>query len=442
MKLEEAERRTRSNANDTNVLLPTGVIAPLHTETHAYRTPHVDVTDTQTDKYVAANFTTARNDTPIVTEDGLTSMIDRKNDDVSFSSPHSLPYFVDDATKYSTNAKIRDRLTRKAKQIDRDCEIGYTEDRWKNCSRQYAKTANNDAKNEASVRVLTNADHVYEEVRATKEPRSLYDIQDYYEGYNRASAKTLIDTLFLPRHRICKEYTETHHPSPVYTDRLIYARKPLFAVEVILCHRDDVSCFKYRGHRDEVSTILCSQHKADRDHMLVYSYVKTNAAGIFYSHCWPQDVFNLESILKPSIYVISRACNVVVNTQLYHRYVNNYHVRLSIAGCAPLTFRHDRNTIVNRMKRISCNDDSRDSLNYEKCRLEDDDNDERRQDRSSLLLLEPLLLMPDIGSSRHGRKNKSPVLRSERTKMIRILIAYVLSFFVLTSITFYVVYFT
>lgn len=414
-----------------------------HTETHAYHISHVDVTDTQTEKYVAADFALAKNDIPIAAEDALISAIDRKNDDIYLGS---LPYFADDWTEYTSDAKIHTRSMRKAEQIDRDCEVERAKDQWRNHNRQYARTTNDDVRNKAtSVRASTNADHVYEEVQTTKEPRSSYDVQDYYERYSPTATKTLISTLFSSRHKICKECTETHYHSPVYTDRLIYARKPLLAVEVVLCHRDDVSCFKYCSRREKFSSILCSQCNADQDQdcMLIYSYVKTNAAGIFYSHCWPRDVFDLEAILKPNIHVISRARDVVVNTQLYHRYVNNYHVRISRAGCAPMTFRHDRSTIVDCTKRISCNDDLHDSLNYLRHQLKDDDNDERcRRDRSSLLLLEPLLLMPELASPRHDRKNKKPVVRSERTKVIRILIAYALSFFVLASITFYVVYFT
>lgn len=440
MKLEEVKRRARSNANDTNVRLSTGAVAILHTETHAYHTPHVDATDIRADKHVAADFTSARNDTLIAAEDD-SLIVHGKNNDVSFGSLHSLPHVIDDSTEYSSDVN-HDRLTRKAEQIN--YEIECAKDQWKDRSRQYARRTNDDTGHEtASICTSTNADHVYEEVRTTKEPCSLYNIQDYYERYRPTAAETLIDTLFLSRHQICKECAEIHHQSPVYTDRLIYARKPLFAVEVVLCHRDDVSCFTHHSRRDEVSPILCSRYNADRDRdrMLVYSYVKTNAAGIFYSHRWPRDVFDLESVLKPSIYVISRACNVVVNTQLYHRYVNNYHVRISRTGCAPMTFRQDCGTMVGT-RRISCNDDLQNSLNYRRHRLKSNDNDEHRQDRSSLLLLEPLLLVPELASSEQHGKNKNPVLRSERTKVIKLLIAYVLSFFVLTSITFYVVYFT
>lgn len=414
-----------------NLRLSNEVITTPHTETHAYYIPHVDVTNTRIEKYVAADSILTNNDTPVVVQDKLMiSAIDRKKDCISFGNSYSLSYFANDSAKYSSDEKIHAQLMRKAEPIDH--EIDCTKEQRKNHNRQYAGTANDDARNETtSTRTLKNVNHIYEEVRATKEPRS------------STAMKALINTLFFPRHKICKECMETYYHSPVYTDRLIYARKSLLAVEVILCHRDDVSCFQYCDRQGKFSPILCSQYNADRDQncMLIYNYVKTNVAGIFYSHWLPRDVFDLESILKPNIYVISRTCNVVMNTQLYHRYINNYHVRVSRAGCTPMTFRHDHGIIVDCTKRISYNDNLLDSLNYRRHQLKDDDNDEHRQDRSSLLL-EPLLLMPELASPRQNRKNKKPVLRSERTKVIRISIAYALLFFVFTSITFYVVYFT
>ncbi|KAL6257666.1 hypothetical protein P5V15_011244 [Pogonomyrmex californicus] len=300
--------------------------------------------------------------------------------------------------------------------------------------------ANNKEK-EASVLALSNIEHVYEEVKMIKKPRNNlneHDIRDYYEKYSPATAKTLIDTLFLPRHAICRECAKMKS-SPVYTDRLIYMKESLLAIEVVLCQRDDVSCFKY-SHKD--SNDIFYSHDRNQDCMLVYSYVKTNSAGIFYSHCWPQDIFDLQSLLKPSIHVINRTyCNPIVNTQLYHRYINNYHVRISKVGYTPMIFCRERNILIDCTRNISHNNDSQEPMIYQK-RSRESHIDERRGNRSSLLLLEPLLLMPELAVSEHQENTKNRVLRSERIKIIRIILAYVLSFLILTSITFYIVYFT
>ncbi|XP_071555149.1 uncharacterized protein, partial [Temnothorax nylanderi] len=418
----------RNGANDTNVSLPTGTITtPRTPETHAYHIPHVDVTNTQIHKsVVAADNTRARNDILFATEERSISAIDKKQCyGTDFGSPCDSFRCTGDSRKIPSDAS----------------DEVYPDSQWKaeNYNEQQATTRNN----EATIRAVSNVGHVYEEIRAIKEPRSSlheYDIRDYYENYSPATAKTLIDTLFLPQHAICKECARTKG-SPVYTDRLIYTKESLLAVEVVLCQHDDVSCFKYP--REDSTDTFCSQYgQSSRDCMPVYSYAKTNAGGIFYSHCWPRDVFDLQSLLKPSIRVVNRApCNLIVNTQLYHRCINSYHVRTSRAGCAPMTFYHDRDTLMSCTKRTSHND-SQDQLIYQVPRLRDDDTGEHRRNRSSLLLLEPLLLMPESADSERREDIKNRTSRTERITIIRIIMAYVLSFLILTSITFYVVYFT
>ncbi|XP_018344727.1 PREDICTED: uncharacterized protein LOC108750037 [Trachymyrmex septentrionalis] len=250
-------------------------------------------------------------------------------------------------------------------------------------------------------------------------------------------AKILIDPLFLPRHTICRKCARTKS-SPVYTDRLIYTKESLLAIEVVLCQYNDVSCFKY-PHEDS-EDIFCSQYDQNRDYMLVYNYTKTNVAGIFYFHCWP-DIFDLQSLLKPSIYVVNRTCcNLIVNTHLYHRCINSYHVRTSRAGCTPMMFYHDYGTIISSTKHISHND-SEDPPIYQVHRSKGD-HTEYRRNRSSLLLLEPLLLMPESADSERRENTKNKISQSECTKIIKIIIIYALSFLILTSITFYIVYFT
>ncbi|XP_018405399.1 PREDICTED: uncharacterized protein LOC108781812, partial [Cyphomyrmex costatus] len=417
----EARRSNIKNCgvDDTNVSFFTEAITtPRTPETHAYCIPQVDITNMQICKsVVATDNTSAKNDILIATEKGSISVIDKKCDSTNFSSSS-------DSRKISLDA--RDKV--------------YPDSEWKieNCNQQQVMIGNH----EATVQDLSNVGHVYEEVRAIKQPcNSLYeyDIQDYYEKYSPTTAKTLIDTLFLPRHTICRKCARTKG-SPVYTDRLIYTKESLLAIEVILCQYDDVSCFKYP--REDSEDIFCSRYDQNRDYMLVYNYTKTNVAGIFYSHCWPRDIFDLQSLLKPSINVVNRTCcNLVVNTQLYHRCIINYHVRTSRAGCTPMTFYRDYGTLISSTKQISHND-SQDPLVYQVYRSKDDHTNEHRRNRSSLLLLEPLLLMPESTDSEHRENTKNKISQSERTKIIKIIMIYALSFLILTSITFYIVYLT
>lgn len=399
------------------------ITTPRTLETHAYRIPHIGVTNTQIRKsIVATDNTSVRNDILIATEEKSISAINRKHDGTNFNSPCDSFLCISDSREILSDAK---------EEIYPDGQRKAENDR------QQAMIENNEA-----IRTLSSVGHVYEEVKTIKEPRSSsyeHDIRDYYEKYSPATAKILIDTLFLPQHAICKECARMKS-SPVYTDRLIYTKESLLAVEVVLCQRDDVSCFKYL-HEDS-ENIFRSQYDQSQDCMLIYSYTKTNAVGIFYSPYWPRDVFDLQLLLKPSIHVINRAyCNLVVNTQLYHRYINSYHVRTSRIGCTPMTFYHDRDTQISCTERISHND-SQDSLIYQMRRSKDDHTGEHRGNRSSLLFLEPLLLMPESMDSRHREDTKNRILRSERRKIIRIIMAYALSFFILASITFYIVYFT
>jgi len=394
-------------------------------ETHAYCIPHVGVTNTQIHgSVIIADNISTRNDILVATEKRLISAIDKKQCTNFGNLCDSC--CIDDSRGVPSDA--RDEIYPDSQR------------KTENYNRQQAKIGNN----EATIRALSNVGHVYEEVRAIKQPRDSsyeYDIRDYYEKYSPTTAKTLIDTLFLPRHAICKKCARMKD-SPVYTDRLIYKKESLLAIEVVLCQHDDVSCFKYS--REDSKNILCLQYDQRRDcmpQMLVHSYVKTNVGGIFYSHCWPQDVFDLQPLLKPSIHVVNRTHrNLVANTQLYHRCINNYHVRTSRAGCTPMTFYHG-DTLINCMKRISHNDSQEDPFIYQKHRLRDDMS-ERRENRSSLLLLEPLLLMSESVDSRHQENIKDRISRSEGMKVIKLIMAYTLSFLILAIITFYIVYFT
>lgn len=417
-----------SKADDTNVRFPTGAIVTPHTlETHAYRIDtHIDVRDAQT--VAIADIISARNDTAVAED----RSIDRKRDDIHLGNPIYNFFHCTSSNSTEISSDARNEIC--------------SESEWKakNHNQQYAMMGNDDGKNEAGTNIGVSS-NAYEEIRAIKEPYSnlhKYDIQDCYEKYNPSTTKAFIDTLFLPRHEICKECARMKY-SPVYTDRLIYIKESLFAIEVVLCQRDDVSCFAYR---DSQKDLLDNIHRLQYDRnlqecMLIYNYTKTNAAGIFYSHCWPRDVFDLKSLLKPNIYVLNYSCrDVIVNTQLYHRYVNNYYVRISKAGCASMTFYRDNSTMISCMRCIDYNnDDLQDSPIY---LMHESKDNEYRGNRSSLLLLEPLLLTSELASSRHKKNTKTRALRSERVKIIKMLIAYALSFVILASITCYIVYFT
>lgn len=407
-----------NKVDDTNIRFSIEDIAtPRTLETHAYHIDtHIDVTDAQT--IVTADITSVRNDA----ENESISANGKKYDDVHLDDP--IYNFFHCTGSNST----------KIPPDERNETYSEAERKTKNYNRQYATMGNE--KDEARM-------NVYEEVKAIKEPYSSlhkYDIQDYYEKYSPATRKTSIDTLFLSRQEICEKCARMKY-SPVYTDRLIYTKESLFAMEVVLCQRDDVSCFTFCDPReDSPNDSLSFQYDRNlQDYMLIYSYTKTNAASIFYSHCWPQDVFDLTSLLKPNIYVLNNSCyDVIANTQLYHRYVNNHYVRLSKAGCASMTFYRDRSTMINCTRCINYNNDnnSQDLPIYPMHQLKDY---EYQRNRSSLLLLEPLLLTPElISSEKKNTKNRV----SERIRIVRILTVYALSFLILVSITFYIVYFT
>jgi len=107
-----------------------------------------------------------------------------------------------------------------------------------------------------------------------------------------------------------------------------------------------------------------------------------------------------------------------------------------------MIFYRDR-AITMSTKRISHNDNPSDLLIYASEHQSKNKNDikEHQESRPSLLL-EPLLLTPELTSSGHRKNMKNRIVRSERAKVVRIIIAYILSFLILASITFYIVYFT
>ncbi|CAK9831682.1 hypothetical protein ANTRET_LOCUS8634 [Anthophora retusa] len=290
------------------------------------------------------------------------------------------------------------------------------------------------------IKYSTKMDHVYEEVNALE-----CDIMDYYEKYSPTTAKTLINTLYLPRHKICKQCANLQG-SPVYSDHLIYAKKPLQAREVRLFQQNDTLCFKYYSNDGKYDNTLFLQYDNVQHCLLVHNYLKTNASSIFYSYGPPRDIFDLKETLKPSVLLISSDTEEPGNTELYHRYASNFYTRISNSGVTPTAFHVNHNNILSSIKHVGYDTDLQNWMNYRNNvfrshSLKQDDVIEHRANRSSLLLLEPLLLMPELGNSRY-RHGKNRISQSEHVKIVKIVIAYTLSFFILATITFYIVYFT
>jgi hypothetical protein len=71
-----------------------------------------------------------------------------------------------------------------------------------------------------------------------------------------------------------------------------------------------------------------------------------------------------------------------------------------------------------------------------------EEEDELEQNRSSLLMLEPLLLLTNATTDKKILRKKESLAHSEYLKLIIIVTTYILSFLLLVSITFYLVYFT
>lgn len=297
----------------------------------------------------------------------------------------------------------------------------------------------NTEENNAITKYSSKLDHVYEEVNTLE-----CDIMDYYEKYSPTTAKTLINTLFLPLYKICKKCASLQG-SPVYSDRLIYTKKPLYAREIHLFQQNETLQFKYCSENGKHDNTLYLQYDDARHCLLVHNYLKTNASSIFYFYGLPQDIFDLKTILKPNILVINNNAKEIVNTELYHRCTSNFCTRVSSNGIVPTAFHMNHNNILNSIKHIGYDTDLQNWMNYRNdvfrsYNFKQDDVIDHRANRSSLLLLEPLLLMPELGNSRYKQgKNRT---QSEHVKIVKIVTAYTLSFFILAIITFYIVYFT
>lgn len=218
---------------------------------------------------------------------------------------------------------------------------------------------------------------------------------------------------------ICKRKVELQD-SPVYTDRFIFNKQPLHAKEVILCQCDNSLYFGYHLEgKNPNAPLLCIQHNNyHRDFMPVYNICKTTSAGILYLFGLPQDTFDFRLLITNVDNDNSEA-----NTHLYHRCINNIYTRSSNSGCRPMRFSLDspKSIRTSRSKQLAL------SHPYQ-------------SRRSSLLLLEPLLMSSDSNNV-NVVYNKNRFPRSKSINLMRILIVYILLFFISIIIMFYVLYF-
>lgn len=349
-----------------------------------------------------------------------------------------------DATEISKSRKVD--VTHKTAKFIRENEI------LANYSKKYFNKNKETIVDKTDIKPSSPSDHVYEEVGRIKESQYWpeFDILDYYEKYSPTTAKTLINTLLLPRQRICKQCASLKY-SPVYSDRYFYKKKSLYAKEVILHHLNDIYYFKYSSGETKRDKLFSEDNNNIQDCMPFYNYSKTTKSGIFYLCGPPKEIFDLKTTLDSEIIIISSTVNLVndvVNTQLYHRYINDRYTRISKNGYIPMTFEVNHDNILSTIKNIGYDTDLQNWMNYrnnflQSCTSKQDELvlTEHHPNRSSLLLLEPLLLMPDLANPRQ-RQNKNRISHTENIKIIKIIIAYTLSFFILAMITFYIVYFT
>lgn len=175
-----------------------------------------------------------------------------------------------------------------------------------------------------------------------------------------------------------------------------------------------------------------------RDYMPVINVIKTYQSGIFYAQNNYRDSFQLRSILSPHIQMCDEEMeDSNWNTEVFHRLAVDVFCRVSKnLVFKPKIFDNLREEpfqywmgYENPTRRGNC--DRPDELRLS-VRI--------HHHRSSLMLLEPLLMLPDVPTARE-RQEKHRIAHNEHVKIVRIVIAYTLSFFLLIIVTFYIVYF-
>ena len=421
--------------------LSDAVIGTRCTETHAYGISHIDRTDKPPCRFVTADAIPAKAGSPPIREPQVNGS--EPGDKREYVSPT----FTSDLEPIQTLPNATEFSTTSGGEPQKLAQLNYSKELLKYSNKPLQKFRKEPidqsglvTREDTDMKYSSKVDHVYEEVNALE-----CDIMDYYEKYSPTTAKTLINTLFLPRQKICKQCASSRD-SPVYSDRLIYGKKALHAREIRLIQQDDALCFKYCPEDGEGGTTLFSQYDNIQHCLVVYNYTKTDASSIFPFYGPPRDVFDLKTALKPNILLVSCGAKDAANTELYHRCASNFYARISKSGVAPTAFRMDHNKILSSIKHVGYDTDLQNWMNYRNDvfrsqGLKQDDAIDYRANRSSLLLLEPLLLMPELTSPRY-RQGKNRIARSEHMKLVKIVAAYTLSFFILASVTFYIVYFT
>lgn len=443
----EKERSIRNRDQDNKFHIFNTAIEIPSTETHAFGTLHVERANISPCELINAEAIPATDDCFSIQQ------LQEDGSEKDIKPDYLAPITISNLGRNETTSNTTELLMTSEKEVHKSGSLAYRNEAIKYLSKPLSKFKSNvleqththkkqniDDSN-ALTKYSSIVDHVYEEVNALE-----CDIMDYYEKYSPTTAKTLINTLFLPRHKICKQCAKLQG-SPVYSDRLIYAKEPLYAREVDFSQQNDTLYFRYcPDNNGKYDSPLFLQYDNVQHCLLVHNYLKTNASGIFYSYGPLRDRFDLKTVLKPNIILISSETREVVNTELYHRCASNFYARVSNNGIAPTTFSTNHNNILSSIKHIGYDTDLKNWMNYRNDvfrshNVKQDDTIDPRANRSSLLLLEPLLLMPELRNSGY-RHAKNRISQSEHVKIIKIVIAYTLSFFILATITFYVVYFT
>ena len=243
-------------------------------------------------------------------------------------------------------------------------------------------------------------------------------------------SKTSIDEFFRFHRPICSKCARLKE-SPVYSDRFVYKKQPLLAKEMSLLQTNsDSVVFRPSASREHVT-----------DFMPIFKLTKSNTSGIFYNIGTAFDLLDLKKSLEPSIILLETTNSLRRmdgnNTPVNHRiFLDKGYSRIS-EKCAvePITKDEDD---------FKVNIDFEIELRNwtEKTVSRRDEVDEHEQNRSSLLMLEPLLLVSSETTNRRQKYETKRLAHSEHLKLVRIVIAYTLTFIILVSITFYVVYFT
>ncbi|XP_074097487.1 uncharacterized protein LOC141526390 [Cotesia typhae] len=302
-------------------------------------------------------------------------------------------------------------------------------------------------------------------------------IENYYEKYSVQTAKILINTLFLHSQKIC-QYCAVANKSVVYSDRMVYENRFLEA--------RFVDCF-CQFYTKQLIFNRKNLFGADtRDYMPVFNINKTNHSGLSYSQVEEPDIFDLNT-LRPSILLVGTLTDIerdskemgkidncllsnknYSNTDFYHRRMIDSCSRISRNSIfRPKVFKNvnlEARPRSEETKNVDCDDEiqywmdfnedtrllntknSNEMFNLSAAQLHNHNHNYNynysHNHRASLLMLEPILMMPDLAENINKRRSsKKRITRSEHVKIVRIVIAYTLSFFLLAIVTFYIVYF-